>query len=258
MNLDAYTSKLLAIDPWFSKLPSSLQHKLLAIGVLRQVPPGQSVVHRGQPNTGLYCLLDGVMLAMNEIEPGNEGVMAHFSPPAWFGEIGLVDGGAYTHTMRTESPCKVMYLPRPALMALLQAEPQLWYHLSQLLTAKLRIAFFVLDEMVKTSPEQRVARRLLIQAAGLGLRQAYQPHIDIHQEQLAQTLGMGRSTLNPILRRWSAAKWIQLTYGRITILNLDELKLLAGYESWPEIYKDALKTSQQASPVDDEVVLKRA
>lgn len=255
MNLDADTSQLLAVDPWFSKLPKSLQDKILSIGVLKHVLAGQSLVRRGQPNSGLYCLLSGVMLAMNELEPGNEGVMAHFAPPAWFGEIGLVDGGAYTHTMKTESPCTVMYLPRSALMDLLQAEPQFWYHLSLLLTAKLRIAFFVLDEMIKTSPEQRVARRLLIQAAGLGLRQTYQPHIDIHQEQLAQTLGMARSTLNPILRRWSAAKWIQLTYGRITIVNLEELKLLAGYESWPEIYKDALKTSEQTAPQDSAVAL---
>lgn len=250
MNLDAGISKLLATDPWFSKLPQSLQHKLLSIGMLKQVPAGQSLVRRGQPNHGLFCLLDGVMLAMNELEPGNEGVMAHFAPPAWFGEIGLVDGGPYTHTMKTESACTVMHLPRTALMSLLQDDPQLWFHLSLLLTAKLRIAFFILDEMVKLSPEQRVARRLLIQAAGLGLRQTYQPHIDIHQEQLAQTLGMARSTLNPILRRWSTAKWIQLTYGRITILNLDELKILAGYESWPEVYKDALKTPHQTSSDD--------
>lgn len=253
MNWETGASQLLAVDPWFSKLPPNLQHKLLSIGVQKHLPAGQVVVRRGQANSGLYCLLEGVVLAMNELAPGHEGVMAHFAPPAWFGEIGLVDGGAYTHTMKAESPCRVMYLPRSALMSLLHEEPQLWYHFSLLLTAKLRIAFFVMDEMVKSPPEQRVARRLLIQAAGLGLRQAYQPHIDIHQEQLAQTLGMARSTLNPILRRWSNAKWIQLTYGRITILNLDELKILAGYETWPEMYKEALKTPLPAAPRDSAI-----
>lgn len=241
MKLETDVSRVLAVDPWFSKLPPNLQHKLLSMGAQKHLPAGQAIVRRGQPNSGLFCLLEGVVLAMNELEPGNEGVMAHFAPPAWFGEIGLVDGGTHTHTMKTESPCTVMHLPRSNLLTLLNEEPQLWYHLSLLLTAKLRIAFFVLDEMIKVSPEQRVARRLLMQAAGLGLRQTYQPHIDIHQEQLAQTLGMARSTLNPILRKWSAAKWIQLTYGRITILNLEELKVLAGYETWPESYKDALK-----------------
>ena len=191
-------------------------------------------------------LLEGVVLAMNELDPGNEGVMAHFAPPAWFGEIGLADGGAYTHTMKTTSPCTVMFLPRSAILSLLQETPQLWHHIALLLTAKLRISFFVLDEMIKPPAEQRVARRLLILAAGLGLRQTYQPHIDIQQEQLAQTLGMGRSTLNPILRRWSDAKWIQLTYGRITILNLDEIKAQAGYENWPEMYKNALTNPHPA------------
>ncbi|MDE2593572.1 MAG: Crp/Fnr family transcriptional regulator [Burkholderiales bacterium] len=242
MKLETDTSKLLAVDPWFSKLPPNLQYKLLAMAVKKQLPAGQSIVHRGQANSGMYCLVEGVVLAMSELEPGNEGVMAHFAPPAWFGEIGLVDGGPYTHTMKTDSPSTVMFFPRAHLLSLLNEDPSFLQHLALLLTAKLRISFFVLDELVKPPTEQRVARRLLIQAAGLGLRQAYQSHIDIHQEQLAQTLGMGRSTLNPILRRWSDAKWIQLTYGRITILNLDELKALAGYETWPEVYKDALNT----------------
>lgn len=236
------TSRLLAEDPWFSKLPQTLQQRILTYGIVKHIPAGQSIVRRGQANSGLYCLLDGVVLAMNELDPDNEGVFAHFAPPAWFGEVGLADGGPYTHTMKADAPSTVLHLPRSALLSWLQEEPQGWHHISMLLTAKLRIAFFVLDEMVKPPAEQRVARRLLIQAAGLGLRHTYRPHIDIQQEQLAQTLGMARSTLNPILRKWSDAKWIQLTYGRITILNLDELKALAGYENWPEMYKEALNT----------------
>lgn len=243
MTLEAAPTQLLAADPWFSKLPPNLQHRLLSMGVQKRLPTGQAVVRRGQPNCGLYCLLQGVVLAMNELEPGKESVMAHFAPPAWFGEIGLVDGGAHTHTMQTDTPCTVLHFPRSALLSLLQQEPLFWHHVSLLLTAKLRIAFFVLDEVAKLPSEQRVARRLLIQAAGLGLRHTYRQHIDIHQEQLAQTLGMARSTLNPILRKWNDAKWIQLTYGRITILELDRLKELAGCDTWPAEYKDVLNAA---------------
>ena len=255
MMMEAHADQLLAADPWFSKLPPALQRQLRSMGVIKHMPAGQIIVRRGQTNIGLFCVLEGVVLAMNELEPGNEGVFAHFAPPAWFGEVGLVDGGPYAHTMKADTACKVMYLPRSTLMALLEDNPQLWQHFALLLTAKLRISFFVLDEMLKPPSEQRVARRLLIQAAGLGLRHAYQPHIDIHQEQLAQTLGMARSTLNPILRRWSEAKWIQLTYRRITILNLDEIKVLAGYETWPEVYKEALKTPLQLDGRDSALTL---
>lgn len=242
MNLDTHARGLLAVDPWFSKLPQSLQEKLLSMAAHKSLPAGQTIVRKGRANSGLFCLLQGVVLVMNELEPGKEGVLAHFDPPAWFGEIGLFDGGAHTHTVQTDTPCTLMHIPRSALLALLSAEPQTWHHLSLLLTAKLRVSLFALDELLKLSPEQRVARRLLAKAAGLGTRQSYNAHIHIRQEQLAQTLGMARSTLNPILRKWCTAQWIQLTYGRITILNLDELKILAGYESWPAMYKDVLKT----------------
>ena len=247
MKLEANATKLLAVDPWFSQLPPPLQHKLLSMAVQKHFPAGQAIMRREQANRGLFCLLSGVLLVMNELEPGREGVLAYFDAPAWFGETGLFDGGPHTHTIQTDTPCTVMHLPRPALLALLREEPQTWHHLGLLVTAKLRIACFALDELVKLSPEQRVARRLLAQAAGLGMRQSYKPHIDIRQEQLAQTMGMARSTLNPILRKWSNANWIQLTYGRITILNLDELKVLACYETWPAMYKDALSSQHPAT-----------
>lgn len=242
MPLDTSHVQLLDKDPWFSKLPHHIQQQLLSMGVVKHIPAGQSIVRRGQANGGLYCLLEGVVLAMNELEPGNEGVLAPFAPPAWFGEIGLVDGGPYTHTMNADTACSVLFIARNSLLTLLQEEPAAWHHISMLLTAKLRIAFFILDEMVKPPAEQRVARRLLIQAAGLGLGQTYRAQINIDQEQLAQTLGMSRSTLSPILRRWSESKWIQITYGCITITNLDELKALAGYDSWPDEYKEALRS----------------
>ena len=242
MALSSNHIQLLDQDPWFSKLPPHIQQRMLSIAMIKHIPAGQSIVERGQANGGVFCLLDGVVLAMNELEPGNQGVLAPFAPPAWFGEVGLADGGPYTHTMHADTACTLLLLTRTSLLALLQEEPVLWQHISMLLTAKLRISFFVLDEMVKPPAEQRVARRLLIQAAGLGLGQTYRPQINIDQEQLAQTMGMSRSTLNPILRRWSDAKWIQLTYGRITILNLDELKALAGVDSWPDDYKEALRT----------------
>lgn len=241
MDSEADTLKLLAADPWFSKLPQHLQRKMLSMGVRKRMQAGQSVIRRGQANGGLFCLLQGVVLVMNELEPGNEGVLVHFEPPAWFGEIGVFDGGAHAHTVQTDTPCTVMHVPRTALLALLREEPEAWHHLGLLLTAKLRLAFFALDEFAKLSPERRVARRLLMQAAGLGTRGAYRSHVDIHQERLAQTMGLARSTLNPILRKWCDADMIQLTYGRITIRNLEALKLLAGYETWPKAYKDALQ-----------------
>ncbi|HET8870550.1 MAG TPA: Crp/Fnr family transcriptional regulator [Aquabacterium sp.] len=243
MNVDHNDSGLLAVDPWFSKLPQQLQQKFLAMAVHKSLPAGQTIVRQGQPHCGMFCLLQGAALVMNELDSCKEGVLAHLDPPAWFGEIGLFDGGSHTHTVQTDTPCTLMHIPRSSLLALLHAEPQAWHHLSLLLATKLRVSLFAMDEMLRLTPEQRVARRLLAKAAGLGTRQSYNAHIHIRQEQLAQTLGMARSTLNPILRKWSNAQWIQLTYGRITILDLNELKVLAGYETWPAMYQDILRAA---------------
>lgn len=247
MRLETDAAKPLAMDPWFSRLPRSLQDKLLSMGVTRRLPAGQVVVRRGQAHGGLFCLLQGAVLVMNELEPGNEGVLALFEAPAWFGEVGLFDGGAHSHTVQTDTPCTVMHLPRSALLAMLHDEPQAWYHLSLLMAAKLRLAFFALDERLKLSPEKLVARRLLAMAAGLGTRGSYKARIPIRQEHLAQSMGLARSTLNPILRNWCGIGWIQLTYGQILIQDLEALKAVAGIEGWPATYKDALGFSLDAT-----------
>ncbi|MEN9451640.1 MAG: hypothetical protein RLZZ369_699, partial [Pseudomonadota bacterium] len=69
MKLETDVSRVLAVDPWFSKLPPNLQHKLLSMGAQKHLPAGQAIVRRGQPNSGLFCLLEGVVLAMSELEP---------------------------------------------------------------------------------------------------------------------------------------------------------------------------------------------
>ena len=64
MKLEPDTYPLLSVDPWFSKLPKDLQHKLLSMGVQKHLPAGQAIVRRGQPNSGLFCLLEGVVLVV--------------------------------------------------------------------------------------------------------------------------------------------------------------------------------------------------
>lgn len=230
----------LKFDPWFSKLPTEFQDRLLPIGVPQKVPAGRTIFYRGDENSGMYCLLQGSVLIMNEVAPGQDGLLLQLTPTAWFGEIGVFDDGAHTHSAEADSPCSLLHFPRAPLLAILKKDPEYWQHLSKLLTTKLRLAFFAFDEFVRLPNETRLARRLLMVAAGAGHSKRFNPVIDLHQEQLAQSLGISRTTLNPILRKWADDGLITLSYGRITIDNVERFKEVAGYENWASVYKEGL------------------
>lgn len=98
-----------------------------------------------------------------------------------------------------------------------------------LLTQKLRFASLALDELAKTPPQPRVARRLVWMSVGLNPQTA-RDTIDIRQDQLAEMMGMSRTSVNAMLREMQRDGLVQLTYGRIRLLDADRLKRVARYE----------------------------
>lgn len=149
----------LLLDPWFSQLPEALRKQIVAMGIVRKAVPRQKLFERGERNTGVFCLLEGTVLVMNEAEPGMEGVLVHFDPPAWFGEIGLFDGGPHTHTVLAATACSLLHLPRNLVLRLIEQTPEYWQHFSMLLAAKRRLASFAFDEFVKMPLEVRLRCR---------------------------------------------------------------------------------------------------
>lgn len=221
----------LAHDVWFAGLPVDMKAGLLSLATLKRVKADQRIFSRGDETSGVYALLTGAVMVMNEIEPGQDGALIHFTPPAWFGEVGLFDGLCRTHNVIAAQDSTMLLLPLGPLLRWLDENPVYWKHLALLLTQKLRLAFHALDELVKVPVETRLARRLVVLSLGLG---ADKPRdvIKVQQEQLAQMLGLSRTSVNLTLRDMRERGLIELAYGRIHIINMDALKQIAGFEHW--------------------------
>lgn len=226
------TPRILQHDPWFTQLPPQLRERLLHVAVPRALPARRRLFSKGDPTSGLFALLEGAVKIYGEHDPGHDGLIGYLSPPAWFGEVGLFDGLPRTHTIETAVPCQLLYLPLPALRAVLREEPAWWSDVARLMAQKLRLAFFVLDDMTQASAHMRVVRRILMLAHNLAHLSPPQRTINIQQEQLSQMLGLSRQTVNPILRQLATDKVIEVSYGRITIQDLDRLKDMAHYDHW--------------------------
>lgn len=219
--------ELLRSGRWFAALPDDLQARLVDAATLRPLGARQPLFARGDEADGLYAVVDGSIRVSGGSESGREALLTLLEPPSWFGEISIFDGAPRTHDAVAETESLVVHVPRPALDAILAAEPRWWRELGLLLTSKLRLAFTAMEDMALLPIAVRLARRLTLMAQGYGEREFQRRTVEVSQEQLAQMLSTSRQTANQLLKELEARGLIRLAYGTIEILDLDGLQRAA-------------------------------
>lgn len=211
---------------WFRGLPDALRAALRAAGRVRTVRAGERLFMRGDPDDGVYCVLEGAVRVGAASMGGREALLAVVGPTSWFGEITLFDGGPRTHDAYAERDSTLFHVPRAPLAALLDATPAWWHAFGLLLTQKLRLAFDAIEEAALLPAAARVARRLLVLARSYGEEPGGGGEhrvVSVPQEDLALMLALSRQTVNQILRQFERDGLVVLRYGQIEIADAERL-----------------------------------
>jgi CRP/FNR family cyclic AMP-dependent transcriptional regulator len=212
---------------WFRAAPEALQAQLVESGRVQHLQAGQRLFARGDPDDGLYCVLDGLMRIGAASFAGKEALLAVIEPVNWFGEIALFDNRARTHDAYAERDSVLFHIPRAELAALLERSPRYWHAFGLLLTQKLRLAFDAIEEAALLPAAQRIARRLLLMAGGYGEPGALRRVLKVSQEDLAMMLALSRQTINQILKQFEMQGALQLRYAEIESADAGKLAALA-------------------------------
>ena len=212
---------------WFRAAPEALRTQLVQLGRVERLQAGERLFRRGDPDDGLYCVLDGLMRISAASFAGKEALLAVIEPVNWFGEIALFYGRERTHDAYAERESVLFHLPRAELAGLLERAPQYWHCFGLLLTQKLRLAFDAIEEAALLPAAQRIARRLLLMAGGYGEPGVLRRVLKVPQEDLAMMLALSRQTINQILKQFEAQGALQLRYAEIEIVDVKKLAGLA-------------------------------
>ena len=218
----------LATGHWFSHLPASFQHSLLAHARLRQLAPGQYLFKRGDPPCGLYAVLEGAVRVSAVNAQGKEAVLSLVETPYWFGEICLFDGLPRTHDALAMGPCTLLQVPQAAMLTILDTCPVYWRDVALLMSHKLRLSLINIEHMSLMPASARLAHRLLMIAEGYGEIAQARRVLQLPQEDLAAMLGLSRQTTNSLLKALQQQGLIGLSYAAIEVLDLQGLRLAAG------------------------------
>ncbi|MCV2883081.1 Crp/Fnr family transcriptional regulator [Aestuariibacter sp. AA17] len=216
---------LLKHNAWFSSIPAHLANALISAGKQRALPKGQRLHGKGEEAEGLYCLLKGRIRVSNVNRDGREMVLTWLEPGSWFGEISMFDSLPRTHNSFADETCDILVITQTRFHDLLEQHPALYPYFAQLLCARIRATFSLIDESGGLPLKGRLAKRLLMLSNGFTRQQTPQAIKPIHisQDDLAHMLNTSRQTINQLLGELEHDNVLSRGYGKITILAPETL-----------------------------------
>src|SRR5204863_3677717 len=96
---------------------------------------------------------------------GKEAILAVLEVGNWFGEISLIDLQPRTHDATAVTPAEVLALPRAAFDRMME-NSAFSLAIGQMLAARVRLLYAMVEDATLRSTRARVARRLLMLAHG--------------------------------------------------------------------------------------------
>jgi CRP/FNR family transcriptional regulator, cyclic AMP receptor protein len=192
--------------------------RLVAVAQLRTFRRGQVVFHDDDPADALHLVVRGHFAVRVTTAAGEPVLVAIIGAGDAFGELALVSDSRRGATVQAFSDGETLALHRDAFEALRRARPQVDRSLAVLLAERLRRVNELLTEAHHVDADVRVRRRL----AELG--EAFDGTIPLTQEEIAQTAGTSRATVNRVLREEEAAGAVELGRGRTTITDAAALQ----------------------------------
>jgi CRP/FNR family transcriptional regulator, cyclic AMP receptor protein len=159
----------------------------------------------------LHLVVEGRYAVRVTSPAGDPLLLAVVGPGDSFGELALVAAGRRGATVQALSDGETLALHRNAFDALRRQRPAVDRALVAMLAERLKRANDLVVEAHYAEAEVRVRRRLL------DLAEAFGGTIPLTQEEIAQTAGTSRATVNRVLREEEAAGAVELGRGRTTI-----------------------------------------
>ncbi len=214
--------QILSANPLLSGLPADVVEQLMVVSAVRTLADGECLYSQGDEGDGLFGVIQGRVRLSNTSKDGKELLVMLVEPGDWIGEISLLDGLPRSHDAFAVGEGAVLFLPRAKFDSLLTARPELYQHFIPMLCRKLRLALSYVEGAALFSLTERLAQRILELLTFYGVDDGGSGRlIDVHlpQEDLAKMLGVSRQAISRELKRLETEGVIELSYGKLRVLN---------------------------------------
>lgn len=215
---------ILRKTPYFADLSESCLNAITQITVQRSYRRGDFVFHEGDACEGLHVVRSGRVRVYKISPEGREQVLLVAEPGEAFNEVAVFDGGPNPASVEALEPTVLLLLPKTALLAVVEAEPEVGRAFTRVFASHLRRLALLVEELSFKTVAGRVARILLDQLPGPSAGAAGQqaPH-RLTQREIAAMAGTAREVVARVLKALEQQGAIHVERGRIVVVDSELL-----------------------------------
>jgi CRP/FNR family transcriptional regulator len=213
----------LCSSPMGANLPEQDRLRLAQIAAARQFGKGELLFSQGDPCTGFFLVIDGMIKIFRLSPDGREKVLVVVPPGQTFAEAALFGDGRFPAYAEALSPSKLLFFPKGPFLSLLREDPDLSFKLLASIATWLKRMVGLIEELTLQSASGRFAHYLLSETAPSDrtLRLA------LSKKDLAGRLGITPETLSRLLADLAGRQILQVRGRTLSILDRTRLESVA-------------------------------
>ena len=210
----------------FAFASARLLEQLGSIATLHHFSAGAEVFAQGDPGDAMYFIDEG-RLEVSVISPdGRKLSLDILKDGDVVGEIALLDEGLRTATITARTHSRLWRLSRKDLKVAIAEDPELSMELLVLAGKRLRWLSRQIHEQAFLSLQERLAAKILHLTSESDDEDT--DTLYMSQSELADFLAVTREAVSKALTGWRQNGAIELGRGKLTILDRDALRMIAG------------------------------
>jgi CRP-like cAMP-binding protein len=210
--------------PYLRNLSRADREALARVCEIRRVPDGARLFSEGVEPKGIFLILDGRVRLVRSSSNGREQVLHEEGAGATLGEVPVFDGAGYVASAVAVGDVTVCFVPRPALLDVLERNPASASAVIQVLAARLRKFAALVEDLSLRAVGERLAEFLVREAEASGAGELQLPPT---RDQLAAHLGTVREQVSRALSDLKREGIIMVDGRRVRILDVERLKRCA-------------------------------
>lgn len=184
------------------------------------------ILHQGETGGWVLLCLSGRLKVVYAEPDGRELVLAVRGPGDVIGEFSGRDGGPRSATVQAIEPGITYKLPDDWFNEIV-GRFKVSSKLNAYILGKMRESSAHAWQLAHRSAAMRLAGFLATLIDAAGPDHPYPHTIAMSQEELASGLGLARSAVTPVLADWKAAGLIQISRGRLDVIDITSLRAIS-------------------------------
>lgn len=199
---------------------------ILRLGVRRQVPAGQILIHQGMRESHLVLLEEGLTKVTAPLPDGRSALLALRVGGDLVGEMSALNNQPRSATITTCGPTRYSVIPRDSFTRFLRDHPEAALELAAMVADRLRWSNRRRVDFTSYAVKIRVARVVaeLCRTHGRRCRNGVVIDVRLTQPELATICGAAETSVHKALRELRADNLVDTDYRRITVRDLPRLR----------------------------------